>query len=177
MTAPLRLRIAVPGNASALAAFAATAFRDAYRDIDDGKDIERYVAESFTPAAVEGWIRDPASTVLLGFDDDRLAGYAQVLRSTPPGCVTGAAPMELARLYLAQASVGRGHGAQLMRAVQDHVRELGGRTIWLGVYERNERAIAFYRKFGFAFVGGKEFHMAGRVVIDPVMAVGVSAAS
>jgi diamine N-acetyltransferase len=170
MTTTLLIRTATTEDADRLAQFARTAFRDTYRDIDDADGIERYVAEHFTPEEVAAQIRDPASTVLLAWQGETLIGYAQVLQSEAPPCVTGPAPVELARLYLAQDAIGLGLGARLMLAVQARVRELGGRTVWLGVYDRNQRAIAFYRKFGFVEVGGKEFIFAGQVVIDPVMA-------
>lgn len=170
MSDSLFIRTATLADAERLAGFARDAFRDTYRDIDDADDIERYVAEHFTPQRVAEQIGDPASTMLLAWRGETLTGYAQVLQSPAPPCVTGPAPVELARLYLAQDAIGLGLGARLMRAVQARVRELGGRTVWLGVYDRNQRAIAFYRKFGFVDVGGKEFLFAGRVVIDPVMA-------
>jgi ribosomal protein S18 acetylase RimI-like enzyme len=47
-----------------------------------------------------------------------------------------------------------------MQAARDAARELGGRHLWLGVWERNPRAIAFYRRAGFTDVGST-FYMVG----------------
>jgi ribosomal protein S18 acetylase RimI-like enzyme len=46
---------------------------------------------------------------------------------------------------------------ELMRAATQHAQAAGARTLWLGVWERNPRAIAFYRKCGFAEVGTHTF--------------------
>ena len=47
--------------------------------------------------------------------------------------------------------------ATLMQACLDLAHLKGARTMWLGVWERNERAIAFYLKWGFREVGDHRF--------------------
>lgn len=173
ISTPLNIRSASPDDGDLLAAFGATAFRDTYRDLDDPDEIEQYVAKSFTPEVVRSQIADPASIVLLAYSDSELVGYAHIRHSDVPLCVSGPSPIELVRLYLAKASIGKGYGAQLMRAVFGEARELNCRTIWLGVYDRNIRAVEFYQRFGFVQVGTKEFILGGRVYIDPVMAAPV----
>jgi diamine N-acetyltransferase len=44
-----------------------------------------------------------------------------------------------------------------MDAVVGEARTRGAQTLWLGVWERNARAIAFYRKRGFQDVGRHQF--------------------
>jgi ribosomal protein S18 acetylase RimI-like enzyme len=60
-----------------------------------------------------------------------------------------------------------------MLAAIEEARRLGGRTLWLGVYERNPRAIAFYRRFGMQVVGTKPWAWGGEVFQDPVMEMGL----
>jgi GNAT superfamily N-acetyltransferase len=107
----------------------------------------------------------------------RLVGYFQVRASPPPPCVTGPAPLELARLYLRADTIGTGLGAQLMRAAFAEARRRGCRTMWLVVYSGNARAREFYRRWGFSDVGLKDFHFGGQVYADPVMAAAVPAAN
>jgi ribosomal protein S18 acetylase RimI-like enzyme len=56
-----------------------------------------------------------------------------------------------------------------MRASIDEARRLGGSTLWLCVYERNPRAIAFYERFGMRVVGTKPWEWGGEIFQDPVM--------
>jgi len=164
------IRSATTADAPTLAAFAGQAFTDTYRGLDDAQEIADYVAEHFQPEVVEAVIRDPACTTLLAWVGERLAGYA-ILRAAPaPNCVTGPAPLELWRIYLGEGFIGQGLGARLMAAVHAQARRQGARTLWLGVYDRNVRAVAFYERFGFARVGGKEFLFGGRLYIDPIYA-------
>jgi GNAT superfamily N-acetyltransferase len=69
----------------------------------------------------------------------------------------GPSPIELARLYVDRGWHGRAVGAALMKQVVDEARARGARTLWLGVWEQNARARAFYARWGFAQVGEHDF--------------------
>jgi GNAT superfamily N-acetyltransferase len=168
--APLQLRRATVDDAERLARLGARTFRDTYRGLDDPQDIEAYVGEHFTPARVAAQLRRPASVTLLAQCGDEDAGYLQVAVSEAPACVEGPAPVELVRLYLREEWIGGGHGTRMMRAAEAEALRLQGRTLWLGVYEKNLRAVAFYRRCGFEQVGTHDFLFAGVVYADPVMA-------
>lgn len=169
------IRPATAEDATALAAFAAQAFTDTYRGLDDPQEIADYVAEHFRPEVMRGVIQDPVCTTLLACDGDQLSGYAIVRASTAPACVTGSHPIELWRIYVGQRFIGQGLGGRLMGAVHAEARRRGARTLWLGVYDRNVRAVEFYERCGFAQVGGSEFLFGGRVYIDPIYAAPVRA--
>jgi ribosomal protein S18 acetylase RimI-like enzyme len=78
--------------------------------------------------------------------------------------------VELRRFYVDRSYQGRGVAQVLMRAAEDAARQLGGRTFWLGVWERNLRAIAFYAKCGFVDTGTQVFVLGSDVQTDRVMA-------
>ena len=73
------------------------------------------------------------------------------------------------RFYVDKPWQGRGLAAQLMRAVEKRALERGARELWLGVWERNERAQAFYRKHGFRQVGTQIFVVGTDPQTDHVM--------
>lgn len=170
---PPHVRFATAADTAPLAHFAAQAFADTYRGLDDPQEIADYCAEHFRPEVMAGVIADPACTTLLAWAGEQLAGYA-ILRDAPaPACVTRPEPLELWRIYLGQRFIGQGLGARLMDEVHAQARRRGARTLWLGVYDRNVRAVAFYERFGFAQVGGKEFLFGGRIYVDPIYATAV----
>ena len=74
----------------------------------------------------------------------------------PPGVVLERA-VELHRFYVDRPAHGTGVAQRLMAAVRDAARSRGAEWLWLGVWERNPRAITFYRKMGFLERGRKEF--------------------
>lgn len=172
-TADIIIRLATPADIPALATLAADAFRQTYRGLDPDEDIESYVAKHFNHDELSRQLADPASTMLLAAAPDQLLGYAQIKRSEAPACVSGPAPLELARLYLCLQAKGQGLGGRMMRAVQAEARRLNRQTLWLGVYDRNVHAVAFYQRFGFVTVGNKAFEFGGQIYMDPVMAAPV----
>lgn len=164
------IRRAAADDVTALAALAHRSFFDAYCATDDHAVIDEYCARHFTPERFAAILADHRSTLLVApAEDGALAGYAQLTVSTPPRCVGGNAPVELVRLYLAREWIGRGLGAALMREAIAAAERLGGQTLWLGVYERNPRAIAFYERFGMRAVGTKPWEWGGEVFQDPVL--------
>lgn len=172
--AGLRIRHARPDeDAAELAQLAATAFWDTYRDIDDPEDIASYVAEHFSADEMAAVMRGAGTTTLVAEVNGELAGYAILKWSDVPPCVAGPQAIELARFYLAQRFIGQKHGLRLMQAVHAEARLQGAQTLWLGVYDRNLRAVRFYERFGFANVGGKEFLFGGKVYVDPIYAMAV----
>ena len=60
-------------------------------------------------------------------------------------------------------------------AVVDALLERGCDVVWLGVWERNPRAISFYRKVGFAEVGEHVFQLGSDPQRDVVMALTLDA--
>ncbi len=80
-----------------------------------------------------------------------------------------AQPVELLRFYVDQPWQGQGIAGLLMQAVEEQARARGARELWLGVWERNERAQAFYRKHGFRKVGTQIFVVGTDPQTDHVM--------
>ena len=82
---------------------------------------------------------------------------ARAARKVSRSAAPGPAPIELKRIYVAKAWQGRRVAQALMDASLDAARARGARTLWLGVWERNPRALAFYEKYGFTRVGEQTF--------------------
>jgi GNAT superfamily N-acetyltransferase len=70
------------------------------------------------------------------------------------------------RIYAEQSAIGKGVGAALMQYSIDLGREKGMKWIWLGVWEHNHRAIAFYTKWGFEKFGDHPFVLGADVQTD-----------
>lgn len=166
---PLLLRPATPSDASLLAAFADRAFRAAFAADNNPADLEAYLAQAFTPEQLAGEIADPQALFTLAFQDDDLIGYTKLSFGSSPGPFTLPRPVELVRIYVDPERTSQGLGGQLMQACLAAGRERGCEAIWLGVWERNERAIAFYRKWGFTPLGSQQFVLGQDVQRDLVM--------
>ena len=171
-SAPFSIRQAAPSDALALAGFAAAAFADTFAADNTPADMAAYRAEAFGEERQRAELADPACTVLLAERGDTLMGYAMLREGAAPAGVNGIAPgnaMEIARLYAGKRWIGTGVGAALMQHCLDLATERAREWVWLGVWERNERAQAFYRKYGFRKVGSQIFVVGTDPQTDHVM--------
>jgi len=168
------VRPATIADATRLSEFGATTFRETFERENTPQDMARYLSEAFTPERQAAEIADPSGTVLVaehqGPSGDELVGYAHLVSGPPPTVVRGPAPLELKRLYVARAWHGHGVAQALMDAALTAARAHGAQTLWLGVWERNARAAAFYRKYGFTRVGEHTFVLGTDPQTDWVLA-------
>lgn len=166
------LRPARSADAAALATFGALASRDAFAAHNRPEDMDAYVSLAYGVRQQSAELADPRVSVLVAEADGAMVGYAVVRQAADevPECVTGEDPVELARLYVERAWHGRGVGEALMRRVLDVARERGGRTLWLGVWEHNPRARAFYARWGFREVGEHPFPLGADLQRDLLLA-------
>ena len=129
----------------------------------------RYLASSFSPTQIKAELGDPKITFLLAYDVENPIGYAKLRDSHKPDCVTGSKPIELVRLYIDQSVIGQGYGSRLIKACLAEADSKGFQTIWLGVWEKNNRALKFYQKWGFVNVGRHDFILGNTIQNDLIM--------
>ncbi len=86
-----------------------------------------------------------------------MLAFAQLQRRPPPEAVTLPDALSLDRFYVDARWHGHGLAARLLAGVIDAARAQGAPGLWLTVWERNPRAIAFYLKNGFVDVGQAVF--------------------
>lgn len=163
------IREAGPRDAASLADLSARTFKSAYRSKLSERELDDYVAATFSLSRLQDELNDPACRFLIAHEGGMPVGYALLRDSDPPAGVTGPEPMELARIYLIEAVIGKGYGTALMEACLKAARENGHMTIWLGVWDANDRAIRFYEKWGFTVVGSLAFEFGDELQTDLVM--------
>jgi ribosomal protein S18 acetylase RimI-like enzyme len=165
----LTIRRANPVDASLLVELGARTFSETFAADNNPEDMAAYLASSFNLAQQTAELDDPASTFFIAEVSGVAAGYAQLQAGSSAEGIEGAKPVELVRLYVSKEWLGRGVGEALMRACVDEARRAGHETIWLGVWERNGRAQAFYRKWNFRAVGEHVFQLGSDPQTDILM--------
>jgi len=169
----LAIRRASPADVDAFSAFGRRVAIETFAAQNDPGDFAMYLAETFGPPQQAAEIADQAGTVLLAEAAGELAGYVYLRAVPAPECVEGQHPVEIARLYVSAVWHGRGVARALMAAAAEEAHRRGARTLWLGVWERNPRAIAFYAKCGFRDVGSHVFMIGTDAQTDRLMAAPV----
>lgn len=165
----LTIEPATAADAGALSAFAARVFQETFAPDNDPNDMQIFLRLAFTPEKQAAELADPSVVYLIATVGGTMAAYALVrIDSTNPS-VRGARPVEIQRFYVDHAWHGCGIASQLMAACVQQAQVRGGETLWLGVWERNARAIRFYEKHGFTEVGSHAFLLGTDLQTDRVM--------
>jgi ribosomal protein S18 acetylase RimI-like enzyme len=158
------IRRATPQDAAALAELGERTFRDTFAADNHPDDLATYIAKTYGEPQQRLEIERADGITLLGEIDGVLVAFAQLRRAASPH-----GDVEIARFYVDKGHHGQGIAQALMQASEDAARELGGTMLWLGVWERNARAIAFYVKCGFRDVGSQAFLVGSDLQTDRVM--------
>ncbi|MFK8030104.1 MAG: N-acetyltransferase family protein [Gammaproteobacteria bacterium] len=171
------MRKASSHDALALAHLAEQTFLDAFEASNEPKNIRAYVKSAFSHVQVSRELSDDASTFFVAERDSALVAYAKVRVATAPACVGSQPATELHRIYVEQRFFGTGIGQMLLDASIGAAREAGHAVLWLGVWEHNPDAVAFYEKFGFETVGSQKFMMGPQEQTDFIMRLELSPAA
>lgn len=165
------IRPAVAADAGALSEFAERVFDEVFGPANDPGDMASYLTEAFAPHIQRAEITGAGSIVLLAESPDSgaLAGYLHIAPADPPPCVTGPSPIELKRLYVDPKQHGRRVGKRLLDDGLARAKAAGAATIWLGVWEHNTKAQAFYAREGFRRVGEHDFVLGSDRQTDWIM--------
>jgi GNAT superfamily N-acetyltransferase len=151
------IRHANADDASVLAELAKQTFYDTFAANNDANDMALHLSQAYGVEQQAKEIADASITTLLAEDEGHPIAYAQIRNDHVPECVTDPGAIELWRFYVRHGWHGRGVAQSLMARVKDEARSRGAKTLWLGVWEKNDRARAFYRKIGFVDVGQHVF--------------------
>jgi GNAT superfamily N-acetyltransferase len=165
----VNIRVATAADAAAVSELARRTFYDTFAATNDPADMALYLAGAYSIDIQTRELNDRDITTLLVEEGGTAIAYAMVRGDHVPGCVTGPNPVELWRFYVAREWHGRGVAAALMDRVRIAARERGAKTLWLGVWERNDRARAFYAKCGFTDTGEHIFLFGTDPQTDRVM--------
>lgn len=157
----ITVRQANSSDAAPLAEIAERTFRETFAGDNSEENINLHCAQNFNAEVQGGEISDRQLITLLAEAAGELVGFAQLRLEHAAACVSDDRPSELHRIYVSSEWHGRGVANELMRAVYTAAARAGSDCIWLGVWEQNLEAIAFYRKCGFSVVGDHAF-MLGR---------------
>jgi diamine N-acetyltransferase len=163
---PIVLRLARPDDAGVLRDVAVRTYDETFSSVNTPENMAAYLSNAFAMPRITAELNDPRATFYLAEIDGQVGGYAKLIVRPAPDCVTGAAPIELERLYVDKRWHGKGVASALMDRCLDDAKRAGFKTMYLGVWEHNRRAQAFYAKWNFVRVGEHVFLMGDDAQID-----------
>ncbi len=160
------IRSAELADATTLYELGESTFRATFTGTTSDENLEEYISKSFTVEKLQQELRDPLANFFIAECNGKAVAYMKLNQGEPPDCVKDKNTVEIERLYVSEEFIAKKIGAQLMQTALTFGIENNHETIFLGVWEHNERAKAFYRKWGFARIGEHVFQMGDDPQID-----------
>jgi diamine N-acetyltransferase len=169
MQAAIRIRRAEEDDALALSVLAEGTFRAAFSESNTAANMQLHCAANYGEALQLAEIRGSNRETWVAEADNGLVAYVQLLFGAASPMTSGERGVEIQRFYVNASYHGAGLAHQLMARVLARSEAAGSSALWLGVWERNPRALAFYRKWGFDVVGEHTFKVGDDPQRDLVM--------
>ncbi|HXB43130.1 MAG TPA: GNAT family N-acetyltransferase [Puia sp.] len=143
------IRIATRQDAELIASLSRRTFQESFAKFNTKRNMDKFMEVQFTEEVLMAEVEDPVNIFLLASIDNKPVGYVKLCESPKPPELDNIDVIEIARIYSEQKTIGKGVGKALMLQCIAIAKEKKKKAIWLGVWEHNEHAISFYKKFGF----------------------------
>lgn len=167
------IRIATKKDAELIANLSRETFYNTFAAVNSKKDMDKFMNESFNKEKLVAEVDAPGNIFLLAYtgneSSSRVIGYARLRENNNPEELKGLPTLEIARIYVVTDSIGKGVGRELMQRSLDIAKEKDKQFVWLGVWEKNQKAIDFYSKWGFEKFSDHQFILGDDVQNDWLM--------
>jgi diamine N-acetyltransferase len=153
MQTAIQIRRAEENDALALSLLAEATFRAAFAESNTAANMQLHCAANYGQALQLAEIRESNRETWVAELDSRLIAYVLLQFDATSPVSSGKRSVEIQRFYVDASHHGAGLAHQLMAHVLARADATGNAVLWLGVWDRNLRALAFYRKWGFEVAG------------------------
>ena len=140
-----------------------------FRSMNTAENMDKYLEAAFNRERLQQELSSPKCGFFFMYADGELSGYLKLAEAPEQSDFNDPDSIELERIYVRREFQGRGLGKTLINYAVQTARRRGKRYIWLGVWERNAKAIAFYQDMGFVLAGHHDFRMGGEIQHDIIM--------
>lgn len=144
-------------------------FNDTFKDQNSPENMKAYLESAFHSKQLEKELSTVSSQFFFVYFNHEVAGYLKVNTNEAQSEEMGDESLEIERIYIKNKFQKHGLGKYLFNKAVEIALESNKKKIWLGVWEKNENAIAFYEKMGFVQTGAHSFYMGDEEQIDFIM--------
>lgn len=144
-------------------------FHETFKHQNSPENMNAYLERAFNLKQVEEELSNTSSQFYFVYLDQEISGYLKVNTNDAQSEEMGDESLEIERIYIKNQFQKHGLGKYLFNKAMEIAQELNKEKIWLGVWEKNENAIAFYKKMGFVQTGAHPFYMGDEKQIDFIM--------
>jgi diamine N-acetyltransferase len=154
-------------DAALIADLSRETFYETFAAHNTEQDMRLFMEKQFTRDALMQEVGREGNLFFIAYQGAEAAGYVRMRVDHAHEELPDA--IEIARIYTLKKWIGQGIGKELMKHCLAVTAGMGKRTIWLGVWEKNQRAIDFYMKWGFRKFGEHDFLLGTDLQTDWLM--------
>jgi ribosomal protein S18 acetylase RimI-like enzyme len=166
---PVTIRYATTEDGELIADLSRKTFYETFGHLNTKENMEKFMDKQFTKKDLVKEVNTPGNIFFIAYDYEVPVGYARMKASSAHDALGNANATEISRIYAINKAIGRGVGKLLMQTCIDKAIELKKDIIWLGVWEKNLRAISFYEKWKFEKFAEHDFLLGDDVQKDWLM--------
>lgn len=144
-------------------------FNETFKHQNSPENMNSYLERAFNLKQLEKEILNISSQFFFAYSNNEIAGYLKINTNDVQSEKMGDESLEIERIYIKNKFQKHGIGKYLFNKAMDIAVESNKQKIWLGVWDKNENAIAFYEKMGFFQTGAHSFYMGDEEQIDFIM--------
>ncbi|MCY8137588.1 GNAT family N-acetyltransferase [Bacillus inaquosorum] len=144
-------------------------FNDTFKDQNSPENMKAYLESAFNAKQLEKELSNTSSQFFFVYFNHEVAGYLKVNTDDAQSEEMGKESLEIERIYIKNKFQKHGLGKHLLNKAMEIALQRNIKKVWLGVWEKNENAIAFYKKMGFVQIGAHSFYMGDEEQIDYIM--------
>lgn len=167
MNAEIYIRKVKTDEAAELAKLSAELFAETFAEFNSAEDMKLYLDESFAVDKIQKELADPNTSNFYADKNSMPIGCMKLILNN--ASFTGVKSAELSRLYVSKNHHKQKVGASLMQFAIDFALENQAEKLWLGVWEHNQKAINFYKSWGFIKTGTLDFKLGNDLQVDWLM--------
>ena len=165
----LAIREATIEDAWLIANISHQTFYETFAAHNSEKDMDKFLTQQFTKGRLMMEVGAKGNTFLLAYHGAEVAGYVKIRDERIPLSMGNTSALEIARIYAMANQIGKGVGSVLMQSCIDIAKQRNKEWLWLGVWEKNQRAIEFYTKWGFVKFDETDFLLGDDIQRDWLM--------
>lgn len=124
-------------------------FTETFAEDNTEEAMKKYLEESFNTEKIKSELNNPDSFFYIAWEEDNPVGYLKVNTGKAQTELQDESSLEIERIYVKKSHHGKKVGQLLYNQALETAQQLGKSYLWLGVWEKNLRAINFYSKNGF----------------------------
>lgn len=144
-------------------------FSETFAADNSEENMKAYLENGFSIDKLKSEVNDPDSEFYFAVIDEKITGYLKINFGQTQTEIRDSNSLEIERIYVLKEFHGKKVGQKLYEKAMEIAKQKNVDYVWLGVWEKNARAIRFYEKNGFVAFDKHVFRLGNDEQTDIMM--------